>query len=100
MPQPNSKVNVWKYLEEWNRCISSTYQRDQLYRLGNFDTCSRQWEDVKIAFRAKASSDPKEAQLMLEETYYRKNLGSDTKNSPTAGYIWELKEHPGWDVEN
>ena len=87
-------------MEEWNRCISSTSQRDSLYRLGKFDTCSKQWEDVKIAFRAKASNDPKKAQDMLEETYYRKNLGSDPKNSPTAGYIWDLKERPGWDVDN
>ena len=99
MPQPNDIVNVWLYLEEWSRCVSSTYQRDSLYRHGHFDSCSSQWEDVKTAFRAKMESDSNKARDMVNETFYKKNLGSNPKNSPTAGYIWDLKETPGWDVE-
>lgn len=99
MPQPNEVVNLWLFMEEWSRCVSSTYQRDSLYRHGHFDTCSGQWNDVKVAFRAKMSSDTGKATEMIKNTYYRKNLGSDPANSSTAGYIWELKEKPGWDVE-
>jgi len=99
MPQPNEVVNIWKYAEEWNRCISSRYQRDSVYRLGRFDNCSKQTNDLKIAFRAKAMNDREQAEKLLETTYYRQHLGSDPNNSPTAGYIWELKKKPGWEVE-
>lgn len=44
-------------------------------------------------------SDGEEAKELLKTTYYRRNLGSDPNNSPTAGYIWELKKMPGWVVE-
>jgi len=47
--------------------------------------------------KAKTTSDPDEAQRILSQTYYKKNLGSDLKQSPTAGVIWDLKERPGWD---
>lgn len=47
--------------------------------------------------KAKTTSDPEEAQNLIAETHYAKNLGSDLKQSPTAGVIWDLKEKPGWD---
>jgi hypothetical protein len=99
MPQPNQVVDVWKFLEEWNRCVSSRYQRDSMYRWGAFDDCSNQSKDLRIAARAKLKSDEKEARELVECTYFKTNLGSDSKNSPTAGYIWELKKKPGWEVE-
>jgi len=43
--------------------------------------------------------DEEEARRLIETTFYKQNLGSDLKNSPTAGAIWELKEKPGWQVE-
>lgn len=61
------------------------------------DACSAQWNDLKIAMKAKSMSDTKEAQRLIAETHYKKNLGSDLTNSPTAGVIWDLKETPGWD---
>jgi hypothetical protein len=99
MPQPNEIVDIWKYLEEWNRCISGRYQRDHMYRWGKFDRCSNPTNDLKIVFRAKMMSNSEEAKELLKTTYYRRNLGSDPKNSPTAGFIWELKKIPGWVVE-
>ena len=47
--------------------------------------------------KAKTTSDPDEAQRILAETHYKKNLGSDLKQSPTAGVIWDMKEKPCWD---
>eukprot|EP00956_Cyclotella_meneghiniana_P002238 scaffold2530_cov87-Cyclotella_meneghiniana.AAC.4 len=94
MVQPNDVVNVVTFIDEWTRCIGSGYQRDALYR---FDACSAQWNDIKLAFKAKSASDPEEAVKILEQTHYKQHLGSDLKHSPTAGYIWELKEKPGWD---
>jgi len=47
--------------------------------------------------KAKTTSDPEEAQRLIDGTHYTKNLGSDLKQSPTAGVIWDLKEKPGWD---
>jgi hypothetical protein len=83
------------YWDEWSRCIGSRYQRDHLYRLGRLDPCSKQWNDFKIASRAKVVQwkDPAAAEVLLDATYYRKR----TTISPTAGAIWELKERPGWD---
>mmetsp|Transcript_30731 Transcript_30731/g.45487 ORF Transcript_30731/g.45487 Transcript_30731/m.45487 type:complete len:104 (-) Transcript_30731:132-443(-) len=98
MVQPNDIVPVFKYLEEWNRCISSRYQRDSLYRHGRFDSCSHQFSDLKIVLSAKIKSNEAEALDMIANTYYKKNLGSDPANSPTAGFIWKLKNKPGWDV--
>jgi len=86
--------NLGLFWDEWTRCISSRYQRDQLYRLGRLDGCSRPWKDLKIAGQAKVVhlSDPEHAQRLLQSTYYVKR----TTISPTAGAIWELKETPGW----
>lgn len=84
-----------KYWEEWSRCVGSKYQKDQLYRYGRFDTCSRQWKDLKTAGRAKLlqNRDPETARELIASTYFQKR----TTISPTAGAIWELKETPGWD---
>jgi len=92
-------VNVFTYFDEWTRCLSSRYQFDSLYRHGEFDACSAQWSDLKLAFKAKGKRDPKEAKQILEKSYYLTNLGSDPKNSPTSGVVWDLKQTPGWDVE-
>jgi hypothetical protein len=63
----------------------------------NIDACTPQWNDIKIALKAKTESDPIKATEMLETTHYKQNLGSDLKSSPTAGVIWDLKDPPGWD---
>ena len=47
--------------------------------------------------KAKAEPDPEKAQQILAQTHYKKNLGSDLKQSPTANVIWDLKEKPCWD---
>ena len=47
--------------------------------------------------KAKSKSDPDEAKKLMSETHYHKTLGSDLKQSPTAGVIWDLKEKPCWD---
>mmetsp|Transcript_23693 Transcript_23693/g.50009 ORF Transcript_23693/g.50009 Transcript_23693/m.50009 type:complete len:100 (-) Transcript_23693:21-320(-) len=99
MVQSNDVVNLITFIDEWTRCISSGYQRDSLYRFGKFDACSAQWNDLKTAFKAKAASDPKEAQKLIESTHYKQNLGSDPQRSPTAGAIWDLKEKPTWDSD-
>lgn len=99
MVQPNSVVDLWTFLDEWSRCLSSRYQRDSLYRFGSFDDCSLQYRDLKSAFRAKLTSDSEKAIQMIQETHYRKNLGSDPTNSPTNIHIWSLKSRPGWEVE-
>ena len=98
MPQPNDVVNLWTYVDEWTRCISSGYQRDSLYRHGRFDSCSAQFSDLSVALKAKMMNDKDKAASAVSETHYRKNLGSDPANSPTAGYIWDLKKVPGWEV--
>ena len=61
------------------------------------DACTPQWNDIKIALKAKTETDPTKAKEMLEKTHYKQNLGSDLKVSPTAGIIWDLKDPPGWD---
>jgi hypothetical protein len=61
------------------------------------DACTTQWNDMKMAMKAKMEPDPNRAEQLLAETHYRKNLGSDLTRSPTAGVIWELKEKPCWD---
>jgi len=99
MPQPNEVVDIWKFFEEWSRCVSSTYQRDAVYRWGKFEKCSNQSKDLRIAFKAKLKKDEAEAREMIANTFYKQNLGSDPSNSPTAGYIWDLKKIPGWEVE-
>ena len=92
--QSRDVVPLGVYWSEWSRCLTATYQRDQLYRLGRLDDCSHQWRDVKIAMTAKFIRDPQEAQAMMETTHYHQR----TTVSPTAGVIWELKETPGWDL--
>lgn len=97
MPQPNDIVDMFLFFDEWSRCVGSGYQRDRLYRYGKFEGCSSQWKDIGIAMKAKLCKTREEAEVLLVATHYRNNLGSDPKNSPTAGIIWELKEKPGWD---
>jgi hypothetical protein len=88
---------VIRFFDEWTRCIGSGYQKDSVYRHGKFDSCTAQWNDLKTAMTAKTTSDPEEAQRLLAQTHYRKNLGSDLTQSPTAGVIWDLKEKPCWE---
>lgn len=97
MPQPNDVVSMWLFYDEWTRCIGSSYQRDHLYRFGEFDRCSAQWNDIIIAAKAKMKQNADEAKQLLETTHYKQNLGSDPTKSPTAGVIWELKDKPSWD---
>lgn len=79
--------------------MSGRYQRDSLYRHGQFDACAAQYADLKLAMKAKAMSDKEAAKQLEMQSSYRKHLGSDPQNSPTAGFIWDLKKVPGWDVE-
>jgi hypothetical protein len=97
MPQPNDVVSLWLFMDEWTRCVGSGYQRDRLYRFGEFDRCTAQLNDMKNALKAKMMQDPEEARQLLDTTHYKQNLGSDPSKSPTAGVIWELKEKPSWD---
>ena len=89
----SAEVKVGMYYDEWARCVGSSYQIDHLYRLGRFDSCKKQWGDVKTAIKIKFTRDPEKAQELLDSTYFKKR----TTISPTAGAIWELKEQPGWD---
>jgi hypothetical protein len=92
----NQEIVVMRvYWDEWSRCIGSRYQRDHLYRLGRFDSCSRQWKDFKIAGKAKLIqfNDPEKARELIDSTYCNKRKTI----SPTAGAIWELKKTPSWD---
>ena len=93
--KPTDLVIVSTYWDEWSRCIGSRYQRDQLYRLGRFDSCSKQWNDLKTAVKARVIQwkDPSRAEEMISATYYKKR----TTISPTAGTIWELKDRPSWE---
>jgi len=92
--EQDGTIRVKKYFDEWSRCLTATYQRDQLYRMGKFDDCTRQWNDVKLAFRAKfLVKRPDEARQLLETTYYHQR----TTVSPTADVIWRIKQKPGWD---
>jgi len=86
-------------MEEWSRCVSARYQRDALYRHGQFDSCSEQYSDLKNMVYAKSLSDEQKSKDLETQTFYRTHLGSDPKNSPTAGFIWDLKKVPGWEVE-
>ena len=99
MPQSNEVVNLWTFFDEWTRCASSGYQRDSLYRFGTFDNCSPQYQDLKVAIRAKMMNDTDQATSLVKSTFYKRHLGSDLANSPTAGFIWDLKDKPGWDVD-
>mmetsp|Transcript_66954 Transcript_66954/g.187148 ORF Transcript_66954/g.187148 Transcript_66954/m.187148 type:complete len:123 (+) Transcript_66954:34-402(+) len=92
---PMVDIPLSLYWDEWSRCIGSRFQRDQLYRLGRLNSCSREWQDLKTAGRAKflQYKDPEKCKKMMDSTFYKKR----TTISPTAGAIWELKEKPGWD---
>lgn len=92
MVQPKEVVDVSFYWDEWSRCVNSRYQRDQFYRFGQFDSCSKQWNDFKIACKAKVTKQEDEAKALLETTYHHKR----SNVSPTAGIIWELKDPPSW----
>jgi len=91
--QPREVVDFGLFIVEWSKCLTAKYQRDQLYRFGKFDDCSKQWMDLKNAGRAKVSRDEAYARKIIADTYHVKK----TTISPTAGVIWELKETPGWD---
>lgn len=93
MSQSSEVVDVASFWDEWTRCVSSRHQRDQYYRFGKFDSCSKQWQDFKTAGRAKMAKTEEEAKEILATTYFHKQ----SHISPTAGVIWELKEKPGWD---
>lgn len=67
------------------------YQKDSLFRFGKFDGCGPQYQDLRIALKAKMMKDEEEAKALIAQTHYKLNLGSDPKNSPTAGAIWQLK---------
>jgi|AntRauTorckE5430_2_1112549.scaffolds.fasta_scaffold200111_1 hypothetical protein len=99
MPQSNDVVNLWNFFDEWTRCCSTSYQKDSLYRFGQFDSCGPQFTDLKVAIKAKIIKDDEEAKAIIAETHYMIHLGSDPKNSTTAGAIWDLKEKSGWDVD-
>jgi hypothetical protein len=99
MVQSNDVVNLWTFFDEWTRCASSRFQRDSLYRFAKFDGCGPQYKDLKASLSAKVMNDNEEAEAVISRTHYKRNLGSDLKNSPTAEYIWNLKETPGWDAE-
>lgn len=92
---PIEEIPLSLYWDEWSRCIGSRFQRDHLYRLGRLNSCSRQWEDLKTAGKAKflQFKDPETCKKMMDSTYYKKR----TTISPTSGAIWELKEKPGWE---
>lgn len=91
-------VPLGLYWDEWSRCIGSRYQRDQLYRLGQLDSCSRPWKDMKKAIQAKVleMSEPQKAKELMDTTYYKKR----TTISSTAGAIWELKKKPSWTLDS
>jgi len=93
MVQPTEVVDVASFWDEWSRCVSSRYQRDQYYRFGKFDSCSKQWNDFKIASRAKLAKTEDDARELLSTTYFHQR----SNVSPTAGVIWEMKETPSWD---
>jgi hypothetical protein len=90
--QPKEIVDIGNYLYEWSKCLSAAHQRDQLYRLGRFDDCSRSWQDLKDATWAKLSRDEAYARTIIANTHYVKS----TTESPTIGVIWDIKEKPGW----
>ena len=68
--QPKEVVSLGLYWSEWSRCLTAKYQRDQLYRNGKFDDCSRQWSDVKIAMQAKFEKDAEVSRNLIAKTFY------------------------------
>lgn len=92
--QPKDVCDLGEWLSEWSRCLTFKHQRDQLYRFGKFDDCSKQWADLKTAAVAKFASSEESAREMLAKTHRIQEEGK----SPTAGVIWEMKEEHerGW----
>jgi Protein of unknown function (DUF3128) len=89
----NDVVDCNAFIFEWSKCLTGKYQRDQMYRLGKFDDCGNQWQDVRTSFYIKLFvSNDDDAKKLLQNTYYYKS----TTISPTIGVIWEAKEKPGW----
>ena len=93
MVQPKESVNLGEFWEEWSRCITFKHQRDQLYRMGKFDDCSKQWRDYTAAMTAKFTNDADKAKAIIERTNLYKSKGVST----TLGVIWEAKDPPSWD---
>ncbi|KAL7557698.1 hypothetical protein ACA910_018494 [Epithemia clementina (nom. ined.)] len=91
--QPKEVVNLNKFWNEWLRCQSFRYQRDQVYRFGRFESCSNRWDDLWKAARAKVSTDTKYAKEIMDTTYYRRTH----KKSSTMGVIWDAKNPPSWE---
>jgi hypothetical protein len=89
----NGVVNAGEFWEEWSRCITFKYQRDQLYRMGNFDDCGKEWKDYSNVLSVKFTNDPEKASRVLEATH----LYQSRTTSPTVGVIWETKGTPSWD---
>jgi uridine kinase len=91
--QPQHVVDVGLFVAEWSKCLTFKYQRDQLYRMGKLDDCSRQWDDVNNVVYAKFVNDTAEATNIIQKTYnYQRS-----SVSPTIGVIWEEKSTPNWD---
>ena len=87
-------VNLGEFWTEWSRCITFKHQRDQLYRLGQFDDCGRQWRDYMNVLSVKFSQDKQKAQAVVQATHlYQRRSAS----SSTIGVIWQAKETPSWD---
>jgi Protein of unknown function (DUF3128) len=91
--QPDDVVKIGEFWNEWSRCHTFKHQRDQLYRFGKMDDCSKQWNDYKKVLRAKFCRDADEAKQLVESTH----LYQERSTSSTAGVIWQLKEKPSWD---
>ena len=91
--QPQEIVDFGMFLSEWSKCLTAKHQRDSLYRLGQFDDCTNQWNDIKIACQAKVfTPNTADAIQLIQNTYHYKR----TTISPTAGVIWTIKDKPGW----
>lgn len=90
---PQSVVDVGLYFSEWSKCLTGKYQRDQLYRFGKFDDCTRQWNDVIQIVHAKFVTEEREAIRIVQQSYHYQRMNI----SPTIGIIWDAKDTPGWD---
>ena len=95
MPQPNEVADVWKHMDFLWMCGRPTYQFGVFYRTGDFDSCEKQFEDVKTCIMAKLSNDREEAVKMMEAMSYKQTKGA--KNPTNA--IWQLKDVPSWEKD-
>jgi hypothetical protein len=94
----NTSTTIGTYVSVWSHCLTTRYQRDQLYRFGTFDDCGRHWHDIWKVMYAKYilfHQNPRSATAMIESTYHYQNHMSNI-SSPTMGIIWEPKHPPGW----